>query len=87
MEGMNADMPVVATSVGDNEVLVEHGYNGYIDATGDYMSMAGHIVELASDAGLRREMGRRSKQRLKANFTKELFAERYNELITKLLGR
>lgn len=87
MEGMNADMPVVATSVGDNEVLVEHGYNGYIDATGDYVSMARHIVKLASDASLRREMGRRSKQRLKANFTKELFAERYNELITKLLSR
>lgn len=87
MEGMNADMPVVATSVGDNDVLVKSGVNGYITATGDYMAIAGHLAELAADGDRRREMGRRSKELLEANFTKELFAERYNNLITKILGR
>lgn len=87
MEGMNADMPIVATSVGDNDVLVKSGVNGYLTAIGDYEAIAGHLVELVVDVDKRREMGRRSKEILEANFTKELFAERYNNLITMILGR
>ncbi|MDD6890011.1 MAG: glycosyltransferase [Bacteroidales bacterium] len=87
MEGMNADMPIVATSVGDNDVLVKSGVNGYLTVIGDYAAIAGHLVELVVDVDKRREMGRRSKEILEANFTKELFAERYNNLITMILGR
>lgn len=87
MEGMNADMPIVATSVGDNPMLVEDGVNGYLTAKGDHEALARHIGALAADAGLRREMGRKSKEMLRAKFNKALFAERYNELITKILGR
>lgn len=87
MEGMNADLPIVATSVGDNEMLVKNNINGYLTATGDYRSLAQHIIELAESEKLRREMGRKSKALLEANFTRELFAQRYNELITKLIRR
>ncbi|MDE6346799.1 MAG: glycosyltransferase family 4 protein [Muribaculaceae bacterium] len=87
MEGMNADMPVVATPVGDNEALVKDGVNGYIDAVGDYAAMGRHIAALADDIALRRDMGRRSKELLNENFTKALFAGRYNSLITKILDK
>lgn len=86
MEGMNADLPIVATAVGDNDKLVKAEVNGYITSTGDYKSIAKHIVRLVNDSELRQQMGLKSKELLKANFTKELFAQRYNELITKLLG-
>lgn len=86
MEGMNADMPVVATSVGDNDMLVNDGVNGFLTPVGDHMALSRHIAALADDGAMRREMGRKSKELLKAGFTKELFARRYNELITKLLG-
>ncbi|MBD5235256.1 MAG: glycosyltransferase [Barnesiella sp.] len=87
MEAMNADMPVIATKVGDNELLVKDGENGYITAVSDYGSMAQHIAALAADPALRRDMGRRSKEILESGYNKEIFAERYNDLITKTLSR
>lgn len=85
MEGMNADLPIVATSVGDNEMLVKNNINGYLTAIGDYNNIAQRIVELAENRILRQELGRRSKERLQANFTEKLFAQRYNDLIGKLV--
>ncbi|MDE6317410.1 MAG: glycosyltransferase [Muribaculaceae bacterium] len=87
MEAMNADMPVIATRVGDNELLLKHGENGYLTATGDFESMAAHIVNLAGNDKLRCDMGRKSKEFLERDYNKSLFAERYNGLITKILSK
>lgn len=85
MEGMNANLPVVATAVGDNDMLVKPGVNGYLTDKGDSRALAAHIAHLAADRELRQQMGRKSKELLSAGFNADIFARRYNELITKLL--
>lgn len=87
MEGMNANLPIVATNVGDNEALVADGVNGYLTSKGDYQKISQYILELADDAQLRERMGRKSKEALIAKYTSEKFASHYNRLISKLLGR
>ena len=81
MEGMNADMPIVCTNVGDNNCLVKEGYNGFLAPIGDYSLLANRIIDLLEDDKLCRQMGKRSKERLQENYSVEIFRKRYNDIL------
>jgi len=73
MEAMSARLPVVATAAGGNPELVQHGTTGFVVPVGDSVAMAGRLVEVLSDPGRAREMGRRGRA----------FAERELSLLRK----
>ena len=81
MEGMNANMPVVATDVGDNYKLIRDRINGYLETVGDVDSIASAIVELCRDANLRNRMAMAGKKNLKENYSVGIFRKRYIDLI------
>lgn len=81
MEGMNANMPIVATDVGDNYKLVRDRVNGYLETAGDAESIAEAIVTLYGSKDLRKRMAMASKENLKENYSVEIFRKRYVELI------
>ena len=85
MEGINANMPIVATDVGDNYKLVRDRVNGYLEATGDVDAIAMDIVTLCHDADLRNRMAKAGKENLIGNYSVEIFRERYMELIRCLI--
>lgn len=84
MEAMEYSMPIVATNVGDNDKLVQHGINGYLTKVGNTDQIAQALFELVVNADLRREMGLQSYQLLINNFTIEPFEKRYKDLILTL---
>lgn len=86
MEGMNANLPVVATDVGDNYKLVHDRDNGYLEAVGDVYSIAKDIVTLCNDENLRNCMAIASKKNLEENYSVEIFRERYIRLIEEFLN-
>lgn len=71
LEAMNADLPIVATNVGDNSYMVKDGQNGYLASIGDFGILGDYILTLANDADKRMDMGRMSKEMLDAHFTAE----------------
>lgn len=81
MEAMNWCLPVVCTNVGDNDKLVHDGDNGYLAEIGDAEQMAAKLKFLIADRTLRREMGLRSNQILRDNYSMDIFEERYLKLI------
>lgn len=81
MEGMNANMPVVCTDVGDNSYLVEDGYNGFLAPIRDYVSLSDGILRLIKDGKLRATMGKNSKEHLLDDYSVEIFKERYKRLL------
>ncbi|WP_285009801.1 glycosyltransferase family 4 protein [Pedobacter faecalis] len=81
MEAMNANLPIVATDVGDNYMLIKHGQNGFIAGVKDVKQIESHIKMLLEDEQLRIEMGRKSKALLLENYSIEKFRERYEKLI------
>lgn len=81
MEAMNWCLPVVCTNVGDNDKLVHDGENGYLTQIGDAEQMAAKLKSLIADRNLRQEMGLRSNQILRENYSMEIFEKRYIELI------
>lgn len=84
LEAMNADLPVVATRVGDNDRLIQEGVNGFLHKVGDADSIAASVVHLAQDEPLRTRMGEASKRHLARTFSVEAFTARYDAIIKKL---
>lgn len=81
MEALNADLPVVATNVGDNDKLVEQGENGFLVNVKDVDALVACLDKLLSNQKLRSEMGRKGKQLLVENYSTVPFAKKYRLLI------
>ena len=80
MEAMNWSMPIIATNVGDNSVLVKQGINGYLSSTGDCLSLSKGLEELLSSYERRVHMGLQSNCLLH-DFSVENFREKYENII------
>lgn len=60
LEAMSASVPPVVTRVNAMADLIEHGKTGFI-ADRDADDLARHVVRLAKDCGLRRDVGERAR--------------------------
>lgn len=81
MEAMNADLPVVCTNVGDNNILVLEGENGFICSVGDWKELADRTGYLILNKQERVAFGRKSKEILERCFNVEIFRTKYVELL------
>ncbi len=80
MEGMATGLPVLAARAVALPELVHDGENGYLFEPGNTAELAGRIVELMQDAGLRARMGQKSLEIIShhdINLTLENFEEFY----------
>jgi glycosyltransferase involved in cell wall biosynthesis len=67
-EAMSCGKPIVATTVGGIPEVVEDGETGFLVPPGDLAALAGKLVRLARDAGLRERMGRAGRERVATRF-------------------
>lgn len=81
MEGMNANLPIVATNVGDNDHLVRQNENGLLCEAGDWGALSKALEILINDEKLRISMGKKSKELLLTNYSVEIFREKYFKLL------
>jgi glycosyltransferase involved in cell wall biosynthesis len=87
MEAMAAGLPVVATDAGGNAELVQHGSTGFVVPVGDAGAMAERLVELLSDAGRARDMGRRGRAAAEGELSLDRKQAAYGDLYCRLLDR
>ena len=81
MEGMNADLPIIATNVGDNGYLVEHEVNGLLCEVGDFKRISQYLIRLVKNVEERIVKGKQSKQKLLKDYSMEQFRQRYIAVI------
>lgn len=81
MEAMNASLPIVATSVGDNGRLIQLGKNGYLNEVGDFNGIARNLYCLLENLDLRNDFGLMSNKILRDNYSLDRFREEYTKLI------
>ena len=84
MEGMNANLPIVATNVGDNVYLVKEGRNGFLTEKKDVAALARAINILIADKDKQRQFGMYSKSLLLENYSTITFRNRYIQEIKGL---
>lgn len=82
MEGMNADLPIVATHVGDNGYLIHDGKNGYLCNIQDWKVIKEKLAVLVQDSYLRDTMGKYSKKILYEGYSMDKFRMSYLRLLS-----
>lgn len=83
IEAMNANLPIVATAVGDNPRMVSDN-NGCLCSVRDVNSLSNAIVQIARSYDERIRMGAESKRLLIEMFSSEQFRDNYINLINSL---
>ena len=80
LEAMACSKPIVATDVGDNARMVEHGTAGYITEPRDTATMSSRLLEMLRSESLRRSMGENGGTRYRSLFTADVMVSEYASL-------
>lgn len=68
MEAMSSGVPCVSTPVNGIPELIEHGRTGMLATPGDAESLARHLLSLAHNEGLRREIALCAREKVRWHF-------------------
>lgn len=82
---MACGLPVVASPVGVNAEIVEHGVNGFLASTEGEWHEALHI--LLHDPDLRRQMGAAGRRKIVKDFSLQVWGPRVAELLLEVAKR
>jgi glycosyltransferase involved in cell wall biosynthesis len=86
IEAAAAARPAVATNVGGVRDIVVEGA-GLLAPPGDEQALAEHMVRLASEPELRRQMGERAREHVRRRFALSRLIEEVEEIYSTLLAR
>jgi sugar transferase (PEP-CTERM/EpsH1 system associated) len=87
LEAMAVGLPVIATRVGGNIEVVEHGRFGWLFEPGDAEALASSLALFASHEKLRWRYGAAARQRIVEHFSLECMLESYRRLYLELAIR
>lgn len=90
LEAMACATPVVGSRVGGIKTSVAHGKTGYLVPPKDPEALAGRLLRLLSDPGLRNQMGRAARRRIEEHYTWKhvtaLAATAFSEVAREAVG-
>jgi glycosyltransferase involved in cell wall biosynthesis len=87
LEAMAAGLPVVATRVGGNPEVVQHGKTGLLVPPRDPQALAEAITRILESPEMSRQFGRAGFDRVKDNFSLAATVRRTEDLYMSLLDR
>ena len=87
LESYAAGVPVVATSVGGTPEVVADGVDGFLVPPGDPEALARRILDVLWLEEERIAMGRRGRERIRAEFAFDAQAARFQKLCNELTNR
>jgi glycosyltransferase involved in cell wall biosynthesis len=83
---MASEKPVVATRVGGNPELVDHGRTGFLAQPGDAKDLATNLLKLLSDSGTMQQFGRQAAERVQQHFSMKQMVDQYSDLYSTMRG-
>ncbi|WP_164103320.1 glycosyltransferase [Candidatus Laterigemmans baculatus] len=87
LEGMAAELPIVATDVGGLKEIVADRVHGFLCPARDPTALAERLVQLGQQAALRHQMGRAGRQWAAAHFSEESMHRSYEQAIASVVDR
>lgn len=85
IEGMGCGKPVVASKVGGIPEIVEDQITGFLISSGDWKTLAEKIVIILKSDSLRKEMGKKGRERIEKLFSPQVVIPKVIELYSTLL--
>jgi sugar transferase (PEP-CTERM/EpsH1 system associated) len=86
LEAMATGLPLVATRVGGNPELIQHGVNGQLAAVGDVQGISAALESYIVNIDLRHSHGRNARRIAEETFSLERMASQYAQLYHELAG-
>jgi glycosyltransferase involved in cell wall biosynthesis len=86
LEAMSCGLPIVATTVGENPLVIEDTINGYLVPTRGIAEMVDRLRVLVASDSLRSQLGHRARQDWEQRYTSALMCRQYENLYAELLG-
>lgn len=86
-EGARMHCATVASEVGGVPYLIDDGKNGLLFRPQDVQTLTSHMVRLASDASLRKELGDALYEKTKRDFSLQAMIEKQLEIYRSILRR
>lgn len=86
MEAMSCQLPVIATDVGGNSEIIEHGKTGMLVERANPNSVADALTTLIKEKRLREKMGLNGRERILESFSLEKMTKEYENLYSSALG-
>lgn len=80
LEAMAAGRAIVATRVGENSHVIEHGIDGLLAEPGDLDGMTKALARVVGDADLRRRLGNAAAKKASEQFTVDNMARAYERI-------
>jgi glycosyltransferase involved in cell wall biosynthesis len=77
----------VASRVGGVPDLIQDGLNGLLVSPGDPGELAGALLRLIRDRGLRESLGRAAREHMKPEYSADVMVERIHDFYDRLRGR
>jgi len=84
LEAMAVGAPPIATAVGGNPEVVEHGLCGLLVTPQRPEEICHHLEQLASSPSLRETLGRNARERVCARFSLDRMLKRYEQMYCEL---
>ena len=85
LEAMAASRPIVATDVGMNSVVIQHGVNGLIVPPNSNEALAEALQKVISDPELSEEMGKKARKTVCSKYSSEAMSNRYLKLYEEIV--
>lgn len=86
LEAMASGLPVIATNVGGNAELVDHGRTGEIVPSDDVEAMAQALLRMATDPERAAAMGQEARAEVAQRFSLQSMVSAYRALYDRALG-
>jgi glycosyltransferase involved in cell wall biosynthesis len=87
MEAMMAGKPRIGSRVDGIPVVIQDGYDGFLFANEDHHELSQKMVALMRDSDLRATMGRRGRERVLREFSRERYSDQLVSLYLRVLER
>lgn len=87
LEAMSAGLPIVATSVGGNAEVLEHGRSGWLVPAGDAGALADGMCALLDDSGKAASLAAGARARFEALFSPDAILPRVLDVYAHAAGR
>ncbi len=87
LEAMSTGLPVLATSVGGSQDVIQHGSNGYLIAPDKPEELRQGLQTLLKNHELRKRLGSNGRLRIVSNYSLDLDADRLAALYDRLLAK
>ena len=87
LEAMSCAVPMIATNISDNSLIIQHAKTGFLVEVGDVDNLARYSISLIEDKSMRERIGTSAREAITRDFSTSALARKTESVYFDYLGR